>query len=447
MSKLDLDKNMVQALVEAIRLSEEIKPSQDAKRRAFKKYGLHGSPRDPLLTAIFYGVMKRLGLLDHIIGKIVNTDPYIVDPWLRAGLRLLIEITHFRDPSRRTLRNLGKPLAELLSSKTHPYIGIYYYRVYKRIVGNNYRYKPSDPDSKILFKYMAPLWYVYRIIELIGEKEAEKLFKAFDKILPISVRVNILKTSVEEVLDMLRKDGVKPVRSRVVDTIIKFRGPYNFESSKLWRRGYIIIQEEASAYASIILDPKPGMTVVDLCAAPGGKTEHIGELMRNKGVIYAFDISSIRIKRMKELLNRTGIDIVEIFEKDGRRAPEILGEEIADRVLLDAPCSSDGTIAKNPDLRWRLREEKVFELQSLQKELLEAGWRLVKPGGKILYCTCSLLREEDEDVIKWFLERHNDAELIPLNKPYDPGFLEGTMRAWPHRHDTIGFFYALIKKK
>ncbi|OYT40376.1 MAG: Fmu (Sun) domain-containing protein [Desulfurococcales archaeon ex4484_58] len=446
-SRLDLDLEMIYALIEAIRLSEKIKPSQDAKRRAFKKYGLIGSQRDPLLTAIFYGVMKRLGILDRVIEDIVDTNPYIIDPWLRSALRLLVEITHFRDPSRKTIKLLGKPVASFISNKTHPYNSIYYYRVYERIVNNEYRFKPVSIDDELMLKYMVPSWYAKKIIDLLGEDEAYRLFKAFNEIPLISIRVNTLKTNVERVVEELRKEGKKPIRSKVVDTVLKFRGPYNFEKSKLWRNGYIIVQEEASAYASILLDPKPGMTIVDLAAAPGGKTEHIGELMKNKGIIYAFDISSLRIKRMRELLRRTGIDIVEIFERDAREAPEILGYGIADRVLLDAPCSSDGTLARNPDLRWRLREERVFDLQELQKELLEAGWKLLRESGRLLYCTCSLLKEENEDVIKWFLEKYRDAELIPLNKPYDPGFLPGTMRVWPHKHNTIGFFYALIVKR
>ncbi len=446
MAKLDLRDDMILALVEAVYLSEKIKPSQDAKRRAFRKYGLLGSKRDPLITAVFYGVMKRLGILDRMIEDLTGVNPYILDPWLRAGLRVLLEITSYRDPSHRTLRLLRNHVGRFLSAKTHPYIGIYYVKLYDKIVGEGYRYKPRDRLEEEMFKYMLPPWYIGKIRRLLGS-ESDELFKSLNRQLPISIRVNTLKTNVEYVLKVLRREGKKLVVSRIVPTVIRFKGPYNFEKSKLWRRGYIVIQEEAAALASIILDPKPGMVVVDMAAAPGGKTQHMAELMHNKGVIYAFDIDDTRIKRMKDILDKTGVEIVEIYREDSRRAPRILGEEIADRVLLDAPCSSDGTIMKNPDLRWRLREEKVYELQKLQYEMLEAGWKLLKPRGRILYCTCSMLREEDEDIVEKFLKKHRDAEIIPLDKPYSPGFLPGTMRAWPHRHGTIGFFYALIEKK
>ncbi|ABN69488.1 Fmu (Sun) domain protein [Staphylothermus marinus F1] len=447
MARLDLEKEMVLALVEAVRLSERIKPSQDAKRRAFRKYGILGSKRDPLVTAIFYGVMKRLGILDLYIRDIIGVNPYIIDPWLRAALRVLLEIKVYRDPSRRTLRYLRGSVAKLLSSKTHPYVGMYYTRIYDKIINENYEYKPKNEDEELLVKYMLPPWYVRKIIGLLGNNEAEKLFKALDKQLPLSVRVNTLKTSVEEVLEELRREVKWVKRSSIVPTILKFPGPYNFDKSHLLRKGYIVIQEEAAAVASLILDPKPGMTVVDMAAAPGGKTQHMAELMNNEGVIYAFDIDEKRIARMRDILRRTGVRNARIYREDSRKAPDILGEEIADRVLLDAPCSSDGTIMKNPDLRWRLREEKISELQKLQYEMLEAGWKLLKPGGKLLYCTCSMLLEENEYIIEKFLKQHYNAELIPLNKPYDPGFLPGTMRAWPHRHETIGFFYALLMKR
>ena len=173
----------------------------------------------------------------------------------------------------------------------------------------------------------------------------------------------------------------------------------------------------------------------------------MAELMNNEGKIYAFDVDDVRIKRMKEVLKRMGVEIAEIIRADGRRAPEILGREVADKVMLDAPCTSDGTIAKNPELRWRLREKNIPKVVKLQKELLQSAWELLKPGGKMLYSTCSLLVEENEEVVKWFLERNENAKLVPLRGPYDEGLLPGTMRAWPHRHGTIGFFYALIEKE
>ncbi len=441
---IKLSERMLYALVDAIRWSERIKPSQHAKREAFRKHGITSDYGDRVLTAIFYAILKKQGIIDRVIEEATGVKPiYILDPWLRAALRVAVELILFRKPSEATKKRLRNVVAGYISKKTHPFVGMYYWRLIDKLYEINLDRVGVD---ELELKYLLPRWFINKMIELIGEEEAEKLFNALNTPLPISVRVNILKTAVPEVIEELTKEVKWVEQSRIVETVLKFPGPYAFDKSRLWKKGYIIIQEEAAALASIILDPRPGETVVDLAAAPGGKTEHMGELMENKGIIYAFDIDDLRIKRMRELLKRTGITIVKIYKADARKAPEILGEEIADKVLLDAPCTSDGTIAKNPDLRWRIREEGVEEFSRLQYELLEAGWKLLKKGGRLLYCTCSMLREEDEYVIKKFIENHEDAKLIPLKGPYDPGFLEGTMRAWPHRHNTIGFFYALLEK-
>ena len=185
-----------------------------------------------------------------------------------------------------------------------------------------------------------------------------------------------------------------------------------------------------------------------MCAAPGGKTEHIAELMNLDGKIYAFDVNKRRIDRMKDLLRRTGtIDMVSIFLKDARKATKVLGKDVADRVLLDTPCTSSGTIHKNPELRWRLRESNILKSVKLQRELLEEASKLLKPQGYLLYSTCSLFPEENEENIKWFLERHENFELVDLPKDIGSrGLIPKTIRIWPHRDETIGFFYAKLKK-
>ncbi|NJE45835.1 RsmB/NOP family class I SAM-dependent RNA methyltransferase [Thermococcus sp. GR7] len=440
MGKLKLSDRQLYAIIEAVKLGEELKPSQQAKRKAFAKYKIEGWENSKL-TGIFYSIQRRLGLIDEIIEELIGISPLILDPWLRATLRVAIEVAIFRDPSERTRQHL-KGLAQFLSKKTHPFVGYYYYDLLPRIL--EYVPKLDTEEKRLKWDYLFPEWFIKRMKELIGD-EAEELLKALNETLPMSMRVNLLKTSVDEVEDYLKSKNVRFERSERVGTVLRILDSFNPEW--LFNKGWTIPQEEAAAVASLVLAPEPGETVVDLAAAPGGKTAHMAELMNNTGKIYAFDIDSARIKRMKEVLRRAGVEIAETIKADGRKAPEILGEKIADRVLLDAPCTSDGTIVKNPELRWRLREKNIPKVVQLQKELIESAWKLLKPGGRLLYSTCSMLPEENEEVVEWFLKRHEDAELIPLNGPYDGGFLSGTMRAWPHRHRTIGFFYALIEKK
>ncbi len=444
--KLRLSGYELRVLVEAVKAAEEFKPSQHAKRVVFARYGVIGTDSDRILTAIFYDVMKRLGVLDKMIEKLVGVKPLILDPWLRAALRVAADLLHYYRLSSGTKRRLKWSVADFISAKTHPYVGMYYWQVFDEL--ERMEYKPANTEEELELKYLLPAWFIRKMRELLGPQEAEQLFKALNTKLPISVRVNTLKATVEEVVEELRREGKEPIVSERVPVVVKFEGPYNFDRSRLYREGKIIIQEEAAAAASLVLAPKPGETVVDLCAAPGGKTSHMAELMRNKGIIYAFDIDEARIRRMKMLLKRMGITIVRVFKEDAAKSPEILGEEVADKVLLDAPCTSTGTIMKNPELRWRIREEGVEEIVAEQRRLLEAAVRLLKPEGRLLYTTCSLLLEENEENVKWLLRRHPELRIVPIRGPYDPSpWLPGAMRAWPHRHGTIGFFYALLEKR
>ncbi|RLG78137.1 MAG: Fmu (Sun) domain-containing protein [Thermoprotei archaeon] len=453
MSYLTLTPKDLEALVMAVKLAEEVKPSQQAKRDVFSKYGIAGSYKDRVLTAIFYDLHKRMGIIDRIICELTGvSNTAILDPWLRAALRVAVELLvferHVKDEvSLKDLlvKYFKSRIAKFLSDSTHPYVSMYFWDLVDKI--RDYRYEAKDLISRWEYRYLISRTIIERMIKLIGKEETRKLLKAFNRIPMINVRVNILKATVEEVEKKLLEEGVKPARGKYVPTVLKFEGPYDFDKSELFQEGKIIIQDEAAAAASILLDPKPGEVVVDMAAAPGGKTEHMGELMKNSGVIHAFDIDKFRVRRMKELLRRAGITIVKIHLEDSRRAPEILGEEIADKVLLDAPCTSSGTIMKNHELRWRIMEKKILEMSKLQLEMLEAGFKLLKPGGMLLYTTCSLFREENEDVIEKFLRRYANARLIELKGPFDLGFIPGTMRAWPHRHGTLGFFYALIERK
>jgi 16S rRNA (cytosine967-C5)-methyltransferase len=455
LSYLPISGRDIEALVKAVRLGEEVKPSQQAKRDVFREYGIAGTEKDRILTAIYYDIWRRVGIIDRIASELIGVkDVAIIDPWLRAGVRVAIEFLVFerfiRDSRYRDLREvlvkyLKSRVSRLLSSETHPYVGMYFWNIVDVIA--QYRWRPRNMYEDWEYRYMVSKSIIEKIVDLIGFDEARKLLKEFNKVYPICIRVNILKASVDEVLKKLSSEGVEASIGSYVDTVIKFKGPYNFDKSQLFKEGKIVIQDEAAALASIILDPKPGEVIVDMCAAPGGKTEHIGELMRNQGTIFAFDIDEKRIKRMKELLKRTGITIVKIYREDARKAPNILGEEIADKVLLDAPCTSSGTLMKNQELRWRITEDEIREASILQYELLKTALKLVKPGGRILYTTCSIFKEENEVIVGRIVKEFKDrVKLVSLNKPFDQGFIEGTMRAWPHRHKTLGFFYALIEK-
>ncbi len=435
----------LEALLRALVVGEKVKPSQVVKRIVFYRYGLVGTLKDSILTAIFYGILRKQGLVDKIIERAAFVKVEKLNPWVRAALRVATYLKHFGYADVDLETELWRSVPQIVRRYAGRRGELIYKNALDRVL--HYVYKPSNEAEELEFKYSAPAWFIKRLIELIGREDAERFLEYVNKAPLLSFRVNTLKATVKEVVDEIRSEGKEVFVSPYVPTVIKLKGPFWYDRSRAFKEGKIVPQDDASAMASLLLAPKPGETVVDLCAAPGGKTTHMAELMRNEGTIYAFDVIRERIDRMLWLIEKTGVKIVKVFKEDGRKAPELLGEEIADRVLVDPPCSSTGTLAKQPEARWRLKPDVLDKLAQLQLELLEAGIKLAKPGGRILYTVCSVFPEEGEEVIKKVLKKYEGAvKLVPIKGPFSPGFMPGTMRAWPHRHRTTGFFYALLEK-
>ncbi|RLF04456.1 MAG: Fmu (Sun) domain-containing protein, partial [Thermoprotei archaeon] len=216
----------LEILIEAIRRAEQVKPSQAAKREVFTKRGILGSSRDRFLTAILYEILKRQGMIDRAIVDIVGVEkPLILDPWLRASMRVALGITLFFNPTNKTMENLRKSVSKFLSRITHPFVSMYYWELYDKIA--EYKFRPRDRGEELEFQYMLPRWFIDDMRRLLGDGEAEELFKALNERLPLSLRVNSLKASVQEVMDRLEKEGKKPYVSKVVPTIIKLNEPYD----------------------------------------------------------------------------------------------------------------------------------------------------------------------------------------------------------------------------
>ena len=437
----------IKALLVTLKEGEEIKPSQVIKRRIFRRYGLIGTWRDRILTAIFYGLMRKQGCVDRVIEGLLGRDIAKINPWLRAALRLVTYLRVFAYCDEISYRNLREYIPEILYHYTSDFNLIEEFRSYYDRIS---KAKPEDLIKRYVDplenKYNMPRWLILKIKSVLGD-EAEKFFESCNMKPPITFRVNTLKATVEEVVDQLRKEGYEVSVGEYVPVVIKVKPPFKFERSKLFKEGKIIPQDESCAAAALILDPKPGEKVVDMCAAPGGKATHMAELMRNRGVIYAFDIHEDRIRRMKWIIEKTGVKIIRIFKMSCTKAPRILGEEIADKVLLDPPCSTTGALFKYPESRWRLTLKELEDIVEKQIDFMHAAIKLVKPGGRILYTVCSVLPEEGEEIIRLMLKTYEGyIRVVKIKGPYDKGFLEGTMRAWPHRHKTTGMFYALLEK-
>ncbi|PZP49499.1 MAG: SAM-dependent methyltransferase, partial [Azospira oryzae] len=268
---------------------------------------------------------------------------------------------------------------------------------------------------------------------------------------PLDLRVNTLRASRDAALKALAEEGVSCAPTPYSPVGIRVRGKPPINRSPLFHSGVVEVQDEGSQLLAYLVAPRRGEMVVDFCAGAGGKTLHLGTLMRSEGRVYAFDVADWRLAQLKPRLRRSGLSNVYPQRIDSENDPRVkrLAGKI-DRVLVDAPCSGTGTLRRNPDLKWRQSPATVAALKRTQAAILEAAARLVKPGGRLVYATCSFLQEENDAIIQAFLERTPTFSLVPAAQVLaDHGIALDTgpcLRLFPHLHGTDGFFAAVLDR-
>jgi len=273
---------------------------------------------------------------------------------------------------------------------------------------------------------------------------------------PVDLRVNTLKTDRAGVIAALAAEGIEAVPTMLSPVGLRLPERKPLSGTKAFRDGLFEVQDEGSQLAALLVDARPGQKLIDFCAGAGGKSLALAAAMQNKGRIMALDISEGRLDRAADRLRRAGAHIVQRKTLTSQRDPWVKRHKASwDRVLVDAPCTGTGTFRRNPDRKWKLKPEEVGELQALQKDILDSAARLVAPGGRLVYVTCSVLPAEDEDVVEPFLAEHGDFEAVPIADLW-PELIggaapEGTGRPFlrldPLAAGTDGFFVAVMQKR
>lgn len=305
-------------------------------------------------------------------------------------------------------------------------------------------------------RHNLPEWLAAPLKAQLGD-QFWALAEALQQPAPLDLRVNALSAKRAEVREELARAAIKSVATPYSPWGLRVEGKPPVNRLDAFTRGAIEVQDEGSQLLALLLDAKRGEMVVDFCAGAGGKTLAIGATMRNTGRLYAFDTSAHRLDALKPRLARSGLSNVHpaaIAHERDDRVKRLAGK--IDRVLVDAPCSGLGTLRRNPDLKWRQSPESVKELEQKQAAILRSAARLVKPGGRLVYATCSVLPEENEAIAEAFSAEHPDflpieaGELLAALKVEGAAALaaggEGGqryLRLWPHRHGTDGFFAAV----
>ncbi|MCB1909781.1 MAG: RsmB/NOP family class I SAM-dependent RNA methyltransferase [Rhodocyclaceae bacterium] len=296
-----------------------------------------------------------------------------------------------------------------------------------------------------------PDWLVDRLLPEFGEEGLLALARSLNRPAPLDLRVNPLRAEREAVREALAGDGLIAQPCRFSPLALRLEQKPALTRHPLFVDGHIEVQDEGSQLLAMLVAPRRGELVVDFCAGAGGKTLHLGALMKNTGRLYAYDVSDRRLARLKPRLARAGLSNVHplvISGENDARVKRLSGK--ADRVLVDAPCSGLGTLRRNPDLKWRHNPQSIAELATKQAAILAAAARLPKPGGRLVYATCSLLREENDGIVDAFLADHPGYREL---RSEDLLGAQGVnlscgerLRLQPDRHDCDGFFAAVMER-
>ncbi|TCP29130.1 16S rRNA (cytosine967-C5)-methyltransferase [Scopulibacillus darangshiensis] len=406
-----------------------------------------------LLTQLVYGVIQRKMTLNYYLQTYIKPNRKI-EPWVRQLLYLSIYQKAFltRIPDHAMVNEAVK----IASKRGHKGVAGFVNGVLRQMLRQGLPDLSAiqPKDERLAYQYSHPQWLIKRWTEHFGEKAAGQICEANNQPPQATIRVNRLKTDVNSLIDRLRKEGIEAKPGSVSpDAAVILSG--NAARTTAYQEGYFTIQDESSMLVAPALAPEPGMKVLDACAGPGGKTTHLAELMNNEGTIHALDLHTHKTGLIDQQVNRIGAAIVETRALDARHAVTVFGEATFDRILVDAPCTGFGVIRRKPEIKWEKTEEDVRNIANVQMAILSQTAPLLKSGGKLIYSTCTIERNENQTVVLDFLKNHPEFELDPAVQNHVPDRVmaeglweaEAMLQILPYQFETDGFFISCIRRK
>ncbi len=437
-----------------ILLHLEQKPSQPDRliRSLMDRHSALEARDRALLTELVYGTLRWQGRLDWHIDQLSRVKPGKIERSIRIILRLgLYQILFLeRVPVHAAIDEAVKIAKSLHPAHLAGYVNGVLREAARRESHWDWPSPQEDPVQHLSITTSHPPWLVRRFLSDLGYDEALRVCEANNTVAPLTVRVNPLKVEAELVIDWLKEHGYHVEPSPYLEDALRLHGiRSDLSRLPIYEEGWVQVQDEASQLVGRLLSPREGHRVLDLCAGFGGKTTHIGALMRNTGEIVAVDSSAWKLEELKRNASRQGVDRIDTVSGDLMDlSPGELGQ--FDRVLLDAPCTGFGTLRRNPDIKWRRHPKDPYRFSQIQAQYIEKASELVREGGVLVYATCSLFGEENEAVADRFTETHPHWTREPAGSIL-PGSCQ-TMthgdyfRSWPHRHGIDGFFGARWRK-
>ncbi|NHN28451.1 16S rRNA (cytosine(967)-C(5))-methyltransferase RsmB [Paenibacillus sp. S3N08] len=391
-----------------------------------------------LATEIVYGTIQRQNTIDYFLKRFVAKGLAKLDPWVRSLLRLSYYQMVYLD--RVPDHAIVNEAVNLAKKRGHAGIS----GMVNGVLRNVIRQKDTlvlpgglSTVERIALTYSHPEWMVKRWIRQFGESQTEQLCEANNKPPHVSIRTNTMKLSRAGLIELLNEAGLEAEPSSLAADGIIVKGGGNMALTPWYKDGLFSIQDESSMLVAETINAQPGEKILDCCAAPGGKTAHIAETMKDSGEIWACDIHEHKQSLIREQAKRLGLTSIHTKVADARDLPAHFAAGSFDRILLDAPCSGLGVIRRKPDMKWTKREQDLDEVCKIQRELLDKVHPLLRIGGVLVYSTCTMEVNENEGMVRTFLEHHPEFEW-DQPKP---------LEIFPYEHMSDGFFIARLRKR
>jgi 16S rRNA (cytosine967-C5)-methyltransferase len=415
----------------------------------------YSDPDRRLITELVYGVIQRANTLDYLLDRLVKKGSRSLQLWvhqlLRLGLYQLIYLDRVPafaaiDEAVKIARKRGnRGIAGLVNGVLRNFL---------RRKEELWPHRGNSLQEKAVL-YSHPAWMIERYEKQWGVETAKALFFSLLERPVTSLRINRLRLTREEWMKKWSEEGRGEAELSPLSPVgVRLHRAGNPAQHPHFDQGLYTVQDESAMLVAQALAPSAGSHVLDLCAAPGGKTTHLAELMDNQGQIVACDIHPHKMKLITDHAQRLGISIIRIMAQDGRQLPQQLPTASFDAILLDAPCSGLGVMRRRPEIKWRRHRKDFAELQQLQQQLLTAAYTLLKPGGQLLYSTCTFEQSENQDQIISFLEHHPDMHLdkewvtrLPHEVREKAIIGDGWMQILPQHFHSDGFFLARLVKQ
>ena len=407
------------------------------------------NPKDiGFISEIVYGTISWKLTIDELIKKYSKIRIKKISSWILNILRMSIYQIIFLDKVPKSAAvNEGVNLAKRYGHKASSnFVNAILRKVDKR---DYEEFSEIENDVERIVKTTSmPEWLVETLLKENTREMVEQICYASNLKPQMHIRVNRLKNNTEDLKVELEKEGIKAIRGDAEDFLI-LEGAKNIEKNILFKEGRFTIQDEAAGLIPKILNPKPKERILDACSSPGGKTTYMAEMMNNEGEIVAWDLHEHRTRLVEQVAKRLKISIIQTKTKDATIYDEKY-KETFDKILLDVPCLGLGVLKRKPDIKWKRKKEDIGEITKIQKKILENCSQYLKVGGELVYSTCSILKEENEDIIIGFLEKNRNFEMEKIEhikEEFFEKFVEnnGFVKVYPNAN-TDGFFICKLRK-